>query len=90
MGRGGEEVEMEVGLLWYDDSKVEFAVKVEEAAERYQEKFGRRPDRCYVNPSSLPGEGNKLSLDGIKVLSSPSILPDHFWVGLGGKTEGLQ
>jgi hypothetical protein len=24
-------------------------------------------------------------LDGIKVLTSPSILPDHFWVGVGGQ-----
>jgi hypothetical protein len=81
--RGGEEVFMKTGLLWYDDSKADLAAKVEDAAERYEEKFGRRPNRCYVNPASLPGEGKGFSLDGIKVVTRPSILPNHFWVGIG-------
>jgi hypothetical protein len=76
---------MEVGLLWYDDSQADLAAKVQEAAERYREKFGRRPNRCYVNPASLPGKGKVLSLDGIKVLTSPTILPNHFWVGVQGR-----
>jgi hypothetical protein len=45
---------VEVGLLWYDDSQTDFAKKVLEAAERYEEKFGARPNRCYVNPELLP------------------------------------
>ena len=73
---------MEIGLLWYDDSKIDLATKVQEAAERYEEKFGRRPDRCHVNPVSLPGEAKKLSLNGIKVLASPAVLPNHLWVGV--------
>lgn len=76
---------MEVGLLWYDDSKADFAAKVEDAAERYEEKFGRRPNRCYVNLASLPGQGKGFSLDGIKVVTRPSILPNHFWVGMEGQ-----
>jgi hypothetical protein len=76
---------MKTGLLWYDDSKVDFASKVREAAQRYREKFGRSPDRCYVNPASLPGNGEKVSLKGIKVLTSATIQPNHFWVGVGGR-----
>jgi hypothetical protein len=76
---------MEVGLLWYDDSNGDLASKVQEAAERYREKFGRRPDRCYVNPASVPGTGKGVSLDGIKVVASPTILPNHFWVGVEGR-----
>ncbi len=78
---------MDIGLLWYDDSKADFATKVEEASQRYEEKFGKRPNRCYVNPASLPAGGDSYSLDGITVLSRPGILPDHFWVGVA-RTKG--
>ena len=82
---------METGLLWYDDSKVDFASKVREAAQRYREKFGKSPDRCYVNPASLPAKGDEVSLKGIKVLASPTIQPHHFWVGVGdGKGKRSQ
>lgn len=76
---------MEVGLLWYDDSKADFATKVEEAAKRYREKFGKRPNRCYVNPASLPGKGKGFSPDGIKMVTRDSILPHHFWLGVEGR-----
>ena len=75
---------MRVGLLWYDDSQVDFAIKVQGAAGRYEEKFGARPNRCYVNPASMPGEVKRLSLNGLKVLASTSVLPDQFWGGLVG------
>jgi alkanesulfonate monooxygenase SsuD/methylene tetrahydromethanopterin reductase-like flavin-dependent oxidoreductase (luciferase family) len=74
---------METGLLWYDDSKADFASKVREAAQRYRQKFGKNPDRCYVNPASLPKKGKGVSLKGIKVVTSPTIQPHHFWVGVG-------
>jgi hypothetical protein len=74
---------METGLLWYDDSKADFASKVREAAQRYRQKFGKSPNRCYVNPASLPGKGRKPSVKGIKVVTSPKIQPHHFWVGVG-------
>ena len=75
---------MDTGLLWYDDSQADLSTKVQEAAQRYYEKFGKRPDRCYVNPASLPPEAKQCSLNGIKVLARPTILPDHFWLGVGG------
>jgi hypothetical protein len=78
---------VETGLLWYDDSQADFASKVRNAAQRYREKFGRRPDRCYVNPASLPGNGEKVSPNGIKVMTSPTIQPNHFWVGVGGRNS---
>jgi len=71
------------GLLWYDDSQADFATKVLEAKERYQEKFGRKPNRCYVHPDCLPEKG--LPANGIKVVASPAVLPNHFWVGVEEK-----
>lgn len=72
---------MNVGLLWYDDDpKRPFAEKIEAAARRYREKFGVRPNTCYVNPASLPdGNGH---LRQIKVVATPIILPNHFWLGV--------
>ena len=80
---------MEIGLLWYDDTQMEFATKVQQVVERYEEKFGKAPNRCYVNPASMPGEAKKLSLNGLKVLASPTILPDHFWVGVEGRKRNV-
>ena len=78
---------MEIGLLWYDDSQMEFATKVQQVAQRYEEKFGARPNRCYVNPASMPGEVKRLSLNGIKVVTSRAILSNHFWVGILGADQ---
>jgi len=83
---------MLVGLLWFDDDpKKEVSLKVKEAAERYFEKFGRRPNLCYVSLGTLPIEGVHLDPSdgehpqdvnhGLRVLSSPLVLPDHFLVG---------
>lgn len=72
---------MDMGLLWYDDSQADFATKVIEAKERYEEKFGRKPNSCYVHPQSLPRAGTPAN--GIKVVASPTVLPNHFWVGVG-------
>lgn len=73
---------MKVALLWYDDSLADFAAKAQDAAQPYREKSGRRPNRCHVNPASLPGQDNGFSLDGIRVLARITVLPDHFWVGV--------
>lgn len=73
---------MKIGLLWYDDSQVDLAIKVREAAQRYEEKFGEPPNRCYVNPASIPQGAKAFSLNGIQVLTCSLVLPNHFWVGV--------
>ena len=71
---------MKIGLLWFDDDpKIEFSRKVQEAAHRYEEKFGRQPNVCYANPDTLPQDG--ITLDGIRVIPSPLVLPFYLWVG---------
>ena len=72
---------MKVGLLWYDDDpKRALEEKIARAAQRYREKFGRRPDICYVNPAMLE-EGAPRS-GRVRVVTAPNILPHHFWVGV--------
>jgi len=72
---------MKIGLLWYDDDPKRGVMdKIEQAAQRYYEKFGKKPDTCYVNPVLLPSGG--MAHNGVKVLAATTVLPDHFWVGI--------
>ena len=67
---------MREGLLWYDASNRSVVQKIDEAARRYQERFGRAANCCHVR-----------SADGIQhptlhVVANPTILPHHFWIGV--------
>jgi hypothetical protein len=86
---------MKVGLLWFDnDSARDLASKVARAAAHYQRKYGRAPQLCYVNPDTLKhdaarGNGSKAVardngdvVAGIQVLTSKTVLPNHFWLGV--------
>ncbi|HOU15111.1 MAG TPA: hypothetical protein PKZ84_18530 [Anaerolineae bacterium] len=70
---------MDVGLLWHDSGAEDLAWKLARAAKRYRDRFGDKPNVCYVNPSLLP-EGDR-KVDGILVRSSPRVLRHHFWLG---------
>ncbi len=76
---------MREGLLWFDDDpRRPFEQKVEEAVERYVEKFGETPNACFVNPRSLPE--NVHSHAGVVIRAAPTVLPNHFLVGIS-RTE---
>lgn len=80
--------QLEFGLLWYDnDRKCALAGKVERAAQRYQAKFGRRPNLCYVHQQSLEQE---TEWQGVRIVGAPNVLPDHFWVGVAGAAQPAQ
>lgn len=71
---------MKEGLLWFDDDpKRPLEDKVTRAARRYREKFGVAPDTCYVHPSAVNG---KATVDGVSIVSAPSVLRHHFWIGV--------
>ena len=70
------------GLLWFDDDPARATGdKIARAAQRYQQKYGHRPDVCYVHPAHLK-EGDLGLLEEIKVLPAKSVLPYHFWLGV--------
>lgn len=74
------EQRMEFGLLWYDgDPKRALTAKVDDAAARYQARFGQRPNACFVHCHHLESE---LHWQGIRIVGSHNILPNHFWVGI--------
>lgn len=70
---------MNVGMLWLDDDKrTTFEEKIGQAADYYQEKFGRAPDTCLVNVGMLKAE---LHVGSIQVFPVRNVLPNHFWIG---------
>jgi hypothetical protein len=72
---------METGLLWFDDNpRVSFASKVESAAHRYRERFGRPPDVCYVHPQTWAAATGMPA--HVQVITSRTVRPDCFWVGI--------
>jgi hypothetical protein len=72
---------MKTGLLWFDDDpKVPLATKVENAARRYREKFGKSPTVCYVHPKTLAAA--KAMPTNVKLVESANIQPNHFWIGI--------
>jgi hypothetical protein len=75
------EVAVQTGLLWFDDNpRVSFASKVENAARRYRERFGRSPDVCYVHPETLGGASALPAR--VQVIALSTVRPDHFWIGM--------
>jgi hypothetical protein len=83
------------GLLWFDDDpRRDLAEKVRRAAARYRQKHGRRPNVCYVHPSTLGGNGEVQQAGDVRVAPLTSVLRHHFWVGEedgrggGGQGEG--
>jgi len=76
---------MEIGLLWFDDSKDKsLATKVYEATAAYCAKprfAGKTPNVCYVHPSALP-EVPETRLNGMRIVAAPTVAPHHLFVGV--------
>ncbi len=85
---------MKTGLLWFDDdSSKDLEEKVQRAATHYEHKYGQSPTLCFVHPSVLNGngkgsrDGSKFQAGGVEVRSGRTILPDHFWLGVGEQSS---
>jgi hypothetical protein len=75
------------GLLWFDaDPKTSLGDKVAAAAKRYQRKYGRKPNLCYVNPLMLPGN-EPAEYEGVRLIPRSNILKHHFWIGVEETAE---
>ena len=71
---------MEIGMLWYDDGPLPLKDRVIQAAGYYTEKYGRKPNLCFVHPDMLSSEeGNA---NGIVIRKDKGIMPGHFWIGV--------
>ncbi len=68
---------MKSGLLWYDaDARKSDQTKIDEAVERYTEKFGVQPNACHVAPGGL------MAHDSVAVIPDRWIRPGYFWLGV--------
>lgn len=80
---------MDIGMLWFDsDTKQDVGIRIKRASTYYRSKYGRKPNLCYVHPSTVDA-GIPMDIDGLKVLTSHTVLPDHFWLGID-KTEATK
>ena len=77
---------MNIGMLWFDnDPKTDFSLKIERAARYYCEKYGKKPNVCFVHPSMLQTvPADKKTRSDIEVRTTKSVLPNHFWIGING------
>lgn len=74
---------MDIGMLWFDkEDKKSLQEKVERAADYYEKKYGRRPNKVLLNPAQAG------AVVGFVVESSKQVLPNHMWLGV--ENEGSQ
>ncbi len=84
---------MNIGMLWFDnDPKTELNAKIERATSYYRNKYDKTPNVCFVHPSMIgaspTSNGNETLKSGnVEVRISPSIRPNHFWIGVNGTLQ---
>jgi hypothetical protein len=70
---------LKVGLLWFDDdSRRALAAKLDEAAARYEERFGVQPTLVHVNPAQAEG----LKHRRLRVFGDAGLRRNYFLVGV--------
>lgn len=73
---------MDIGMLWFDSNhQQDVSLRIERASSYYKSKYGREPELCYVHPSMLGGLTHN-EVGGLKVKTSQTVLPNHFWLGV--------
>lgn len=81
---------MDIGMLWYDDTKRDLDTKVARAVEHYKTKYGATPTICFVNPGLLAakdGQARPETAAGLSLRPARTVLPNHFWIGVGEATQ---
>jgi hypothetical protein len=81
---------MDIGMLWYDDTKRDLDTKVARAVEHYKTKYGAVPTVCFVNPGVLAAKDSPETAAGLSLRPARTVLPNHFWIGVGeaGSAKG--
>ncbi len=80
---------MKVGMMWFDgDLKLNLSVRIERAAMYYRNKYGQSANLCVIHPNTV-GENPVESMNGMDVMTSASVLPNHFWLGIEDQGQAL-
>ncbi|HLW02815.1 MAG TPA: hypothetical protein VKT82_29435 [Ktedonobacterales bacterium] len=78
---------MKLGLLWFDDdAKRKVVEKLDEAAERYEERFGVRPTLVHLNPAQAEGLAHRR----LRVCGDASLRRNYFLVGVDDADAAAQ
>jgi hypothetical protein len=73
---------LEIGMLWFDgDHHRSLGQRIQRAAEYYETKYGARPDVCFLHPAMVEDDAGQAA-GAIRIHTSASVLPDHFWLGV--------
>lgn len=78
---------MNLGLLWYDANADKDLMKtIDDAAARYQKKYGVAPEICYVNRQQLKefGIAHRDALPSVNapdVIGNDKVVRNHVWIG---------
>jgi len=76
---------MDVGMLWFGaDKSADLSSEINSAAKYYQNKYGRSPNLCFVNPSSMEKINGQRNTN-ISIKPDKSVLPGHLWIGVDEK-----
>ena len=74
---------MKTGLLWLDnDPDADLLEKISRAVAYYQQKYGCKPNICFVHPRL--SEKVLPNADGILIKTDKHLLPNYLWVGITG------
>jgi hypothetical protein len=69
---------MENGMLWFDDrNDISTEEKIQNAIVFFQEKYGGKPDCCYIN-ADTPQKESSQKLMGLRIEISQYVMPNHF------------
>jgi len=80
---------MNAGLLWFDDDSERcLEEKVRRAAARYERKYDRAPNLCFVHPDAFDGHAPPLHAGAVEIRPRRSTLPGHFWIGVDDENAG--
>lgn len=82
--------EMHIGMMWFDsDEESPLLQRIERAVEYYRAKYGARPNVLFLHPETR-GEEVLESEPNLEIEVSPTVLPDHFWLGVGAEEGALR
>lgn len=77
---------LKMGLLWFDDNpKRPLAEKLDEAAERYQERFDMWPTLVHLNPTQAEG----LKYKRLRIFGDVHLRRNYFIVGVDETDAGV-
>lgn len=68
---------MNIGMLWFDNSKSPLSTKIEGAVSYYEQKYGHKPTLAVVHPATAIDKDCNIEIE-----TSRSILPNHIWLGM--------